>query len=181
MNSSGKSRTCEIAISLPPTFPFSFFSFIALCSLASRTPGHGLESRLNALHGPEAGDRALRTLADTLTGSLRGHDVVGRTGSDELAALLPETDLAGALVVAERARAAVEAADLGAAGPITVSAGAVTAPRGASFDAVLAAAAQCLDLARGAGGDRVVAPTAAPGAPPEANVHQDVIDAQDML
>lgn len=57
--------------------------------------------------GHPAGDRALKRVADALTQAGRNHDVVARYGGEEFAVILPNTDSAGAVVVAERMRKAV--------------------------------------------------------------------------
>jgi diguanylate cyclase (GGDEF)-like protein len=89
---------------------------------------------LNTLHGHVAGDRALVAVADALKRSTREYDVAARFGGDEFCVLLPETDLDGALTVAERMRALVEESTRGAGVPVTVSIGAV-AHRGAGVTA----------------------------------------------
>ncbi len=57
--------------------------------------------------GHQAGDRLLRAIADVLLHAGRDTDHVFRYGGDEFAFLLPGTDGAGALRVADRARDAV--------------------------------------------------------------------------
>ena len=51
---------------------------------------------VNERLGHAAGDRYLRELGATVKGRLRAADVGCRYGGDELAVLLPETDLAAA-------------------------------------------------------------------------------------
>ena len=60
--------------------------------------------QVNDRYGHAVGDDVLVTLADRLQDSVRSADTVARLGGEEFALLLPETDLAGALAVAERAR-----------------------------------------------------------------------------
>jgi diguanylate cyclase (GGDEF)-like protein len=65
---------------------------------------------LNDAHGHAAGDAALTLLAGLLRGCLRGSDTLLRWGGEEFVVGLPDTSQAAALRVAEKLRAAVEAA-----------------------------------------------------------------------
>jgi diguanylate cyclase (GGDEF)-like protein/PAS domain S-box-containing protein len=58
--------------------------------------------RLNDRHGHDAGDTVLRTVARTLTATVRAHDTVGRWGGEEFLAVLPNTDRSGLAVLADR-------------------------------------------------------------------------------
>ena len=60
--------------------------------------------RVNDTFGHLAGDRVLRELAQTLHGSLRDYDIVGRFGGEEFTLLLPHTDPTEAEQIAERIR-----------------------------------------------------------------------------
>jgi diguanylate cyclase (GGDEF)-like protein len=62
---------------------------------------------LNEAHGHLAGDVALRTFTQAAAGALRDVDVLGRLGGKEFLILMPDTDLSGAVVAAERVRGAV--------------------------------------------------------------------------
>lgn len=84
--------------------------------------------RYNDRYGHAAGDTALRTVARCVNDSIkRPGDFAGRYGGEEFCAVLPNTDLSGAVRVAEAIRAAVLAADepnAGSAyGQLTVSIG----------------------------------------------------------
>jgi len=78
--------------------------------------------QINDTRGHECGDYVLRELAVVLRSALRDQDAVARWGGEEFLFLLPETDLAGAGVVAEKLRAAVERAQLAFGGqPLPMS------------------------------------------------------------
>jgi diguanylate cyclase (GGDEF)-like protein len=61
----------------------------------------------NDRHGHPQGDRLLQDAAVAWAGQLRAADLLARMGGEEFAVMLPDTDLDGALVVAERLRASV--------------------------------------------------------------------------
>lgn len=63
---------------------------------------------VNDLHGHQAGDAVLSRLAQVIRERVRQHDLVARFGGEELAILMPETDLHGARVLAEGLRGAIE-------------------------------------------------------------------------
>ena len=68
---------------------------------------------INDNSGHIAGDEVQKFLAHDLNELLqRKSDIVGRLGGDEFAILLPETDLNGALRLAERVRSKVEFAQI---------------------------------------------------------------------
>lgn len=83
----------------------------------------------NDHYGHQAGDRCLQQVAAALSNCLRrSNDFLGRYGGEELLAILPDTDIAGAHTLAERMRCAVEALDIAhtessTAGCITISVG----------------------------------------------------------
>jgi diguanylate cyclase len=64
--------------------------------------------KFNDTHGHQVGDEVLRTVAKALRAQARDMDLPCRYGGEEFAAILPATDAAGACVVAERIRKAVE-------------------------------------------------------------------------
>lgn len=63
---------------------------------------------INDQWGHEAGDAVLRTVANTLTHSLRSYDFVGRWGGDEFVIILGNVDEERAREVCERCRALIE-------------------------------------------------------------------------
>jgi len=62
--------------------------------------------QINDRYGHEEGDRVLRDAAAALKRMTRSSDIVVRWGGEEFLLVLPNTDLAGALVAVERLRAA---------------------------------------------------------------------------
>lgn len=64
--------------------------------------------RINDTHGHPAGDQVLVTISKLLRERLRTNDIPARLGGEEFALLLPETDLAEAVEVAEKVRQLVQ-------------------------------------------------------------------------
>jgi diguanylate cyclase (GGDEF)-like protein len=117
--------------------------------------------RYNERHGHRAGDVVLTEVARLLTASLRDEDIVARHGGEEFALILPSTPKAGAQLVAERTRAAIEARDiphdgLASQGRVTVSMGIATFP-GDADDAsgLVRCADRALYLAKSGGKNQV--------------------------
>ncbi len=113
--------------------------------------------RANDRAGPVVGDRLLREAAILLHNKVRDIDLAARPGEDELALLLPQTDRAGAMLVAERYRREFEAhfryREVGGESlSLTVSGGLATYPDdAASAEDLLARAAQALYQAKACG------------------------------
>ncbi|MCX5648936.1 MAG: diguanylate cyclase [Planctomycetota bacterium] len=87
---------------------------------------------INDDRGHLAGDAAIQAVGRVLEGSRRGSDVAVRFGGDEFVLLLPQTDSAGAQIVAERIRQGVEHAPVEhpeGAFPLTVSLGLASTDR----------------------------------------------------
>lgn len=121
---------------------------------------------INDRYGHAEGDVVLMAVARALKGAIRAGDTVARIGGEEFAVLLPATDIATAMVVAERLRAAVQATAVTIAGEstsVTVSVGvAPSRPPHATADAVLRAADLAMYAAKAQGRNRVIpAPAAA--------------------
>jgi two-component system, cell cycle response regulator len=64
--------------------------------------------RVNDEHGHPAGDAVLFHVGQLIRSRVRDHDTAARIGGEELAILMPETDLAGARTLAEQLRKAIE-------------------------------------------------------------------------
>ncbi|MCQ2088748.1 MAG: diguanylate cyclase [Fibrobacter sp.] len=63
---------------------------------------------INDTYGHACGDVVLKSVSQTIRGLLRKYDVFARYGGEEFLTLLPETDLEGATIVAERFRRKIE-------------------------------------------------------------------------
>lgn len=114
---------------------------------------------VNDRHGHQAGDTVLIELARRLTEAVREVDVVARWGGDEFTLLLPKTGLGGALLLAEKIRAAVGNApfriDTGSL-DITISVGVAAYPEhGSSGKELVAAADAAMYRAKAGGRNRV--------------------------
>ncbi len=128
--------------------------------------------KLNDTYGHPAGDAALKAVARTLKRVVRRGDSAARYGGEEFVVILPDTDEAGGLRLAERARAALEGGSLvfeGATIRFTASFGLALWPQdGQEPESLLAAADRALYAAKQAGRNRVVTAAAArPAASPE--------------
>jgi diguanylate cyclase (GGDEF)-like protein len=127
--------------------------------------------KLNDTYGHPAGDAALRGTARVLGQHLRKGDQAARYGGEEFVVILPGTDEAGALHLAERARDAIEQHRLvfeGARISLTASFGAAVWPTdGQDAEALLSSADRALYAAKQAGRNRVIAASSiTPAAPP---------------
>ena len=78
---------------------------------------------VNDTHGHGAGDRVLETVAAAFTAHRRAGDIHARVGGDEFAVIALDTDIEGALALADRLRAAATAALADLNFPVTLSAG----------------------------------------------------------
>jgi diguanylate cyclase (GGDEF)-like protein len=63
--------------------------------------------QINDQRGHPVGDQVLANVGATLRSVLRSRDFAGRNGGEEFAVLLPDTEVAAALEIAERIRAAI--------------------------------------------------------------------------
>src|SRR5205814_225870 len=111
---------------------------------------------LNDSAGHDAGDDALRQLAQCFREELRGVDSAARFGGDEFALILPQAFTEGALIVAERIRTRVEEIRIPEFGNLTASIGIASFPAHAASRAELFRAADdALYAAKRGGRNRV--------------------------
>jgi diguanylate cyclase (GGDEF)-like protein len=119
--------------------------------------------RINDSHGHLSGDKALREVAACLQERLRAQDIVGRWGGEEFIAILPDTGAAGAGLLAEQLRRAVEQLQVqslvGKHMPLTISIGlhVPQAPDPGGSDEMVSTADRALYLAKQNGRNRVEA------------------------
>ena len=114
--------------------------------------------RVNDRFGHDAGDEALRLLADAIRQAVRTTDLVGRLGGEEFGVFLADSDVAAADHVAERIRRSVSAIAFAPGGtpcPLSVSIGGATYVQRAPFGDLYRLADQHLYEAKNTGRDRV--------------------------
>jgi len=114
----------------------------------------------NDRFGHDSGDRLLQAVAEILQGDIRVTDIAGRYAGDEFVLLLPETDLAGALRVAEKVRVDISRLALPHNGSLirtSASIGVVTYPEdGRTFAELLRRADLAMYEAKRRGRDQIV-------------------------
>lgn len=122
--------------------------------------------RINDTWGHAAGDAVLQELSSRIDSQVRASDVAARYGGEEFVVLLPDTDVASGVILAERIRAAVSSSkyDIPGAAPqiITASIGIAGVTPGADDDdlktvgdSLVARADVALYRAKSEGRDRV--------------------------
>jgi diguanylate cyclase (GGDEF)-like protein len=125
--------------------------------------------RYNDRFGHMAGSAVLAQLARLLAANCRNTDIVGKYGGDEFAIILPQTEIPGAVSVAERMRAAIaqHVFENVTMGEITCSFGIAEYPRdGADIHELISAADQKLFQAKREGKNTLRATRdVAPGCP----------------
>jgi len=122
---------------------------------------------VNDTHGHQQGDEVLRHVAAALRRVSRATDTPARYGGEELAVVLPDTDLDGAFAAGEHVRREVESLRVpratGAPLQVTVSVGVAAATaRHAEGAALIAAADAALYDAKRGGRNRTVRASGAP-------------------
>jgi diguanylate cyclase (GGDEF)-like protein len=113
--------------------------------------------KVNDQRGHAVGDQVLANVGAVMRGTMRSRDFAGRNGGEEFAILLPDTEIASALRIAERVRAAIAEMSLpGTDVTVTVSIGVAGYPEHASTPDRLARLADAaLYLAKRQGRNRV--------------------------
>jgi diguanylate cyclase (GGDEF)-like protein len=106
--------------------------------------------RINDQEGHLHGDRILQDLARLLDQSVRETDILARYGGEEFVVVMPQTDLEGACIFAERLRARIEQQT-----PLRISGGVAIARNGDTQESLLARADAAMYEAKSAGRNRV--------------------------
>jgi diguanylate cyclase (GGDEF)-like protein len=118
---------------------------------------------VNDTYGHLSGDRVLRQMAKTLAERTRAQDQVGRFGGEEFLVIVPDTDVDGALTLAETLRTSIEnvafVTEEGKAINVTVSIGVsqLRASDAQQPEKLIASADQALYRAKLGGRNRVEA------------------------
>jgi diguanylate cyclase (GGDEF)-like protein len=114
---------------------------------------------INDTYGHDIGDQALISVADVLLNSTRSQDLISRWGGEEFLILLPDTDIKGGVIVAEKIRSRVESEVFKAAGKslqLTMSIGVTEYKDGQNIEQCIKAADSALYKAKDQGRNRVV-------------------------
>ena len=113
--------------------------------------------QINDQRGHAVGDQVLANVGAVLRGALRSRDFAGRNGGEEFAVLLPDTEIAAALEIAERIRAAIAEISLpGSDVSVTASIGVAGYPdHGSTLDRLERLADAALYVAKRQGRNRV--------------------------
>ncbi|WDR03425.1 GGDEF domain-containing protein [Devosia algicola] len=118
--------------------------------------------KFNDTFGHQTGDQVLRLVAMTLKANIKGRDLAARYGGEEFMTILPTTDIAGAVIVAENIRKAIQAKELlkrstnEKLGRITASFGVAQFAATDSTSSLIERADRCLYAAKHGGRNNVV-------------------------
>jgi diguanylate cyclase (GGDEF)-like protein len=117
--------------------------------------------RINDTHGHERGDEALAAVGVLLRSEVRTSDLPGRMGGEEFVILLPDTDRAGAVTLAEKIRGSLHGLKVrNLSGPLTASFGVATFPDDAvEGETLMRIADRAQYAAKQAGRDRAEVPS----------------------
>jgi len=116
--------------------------------------------RINDTYGHQAGDKVLRVVAKLLRSQVRETDFIARFGGEEFVVLLPETQLAEAVKVADALRSSVEQCEFHHRKqrvPITISCGLTELREGDTAEEAFARADAALYQAKEQGRNRCIA------------------------
>ncbi len=128
---------------------------------------------INDGRGHAVGDKVLSSLARLLNGSVRSCDVVARWGGEEIDIALPSTPIAGAILVADRIREALEEHEIiesnGQRVPVTASFGVAALVPQETLEQLVDRSDRAMYAAKSAGRNRVRSSSGASLSPEDAN------------
>lgn len=113
---------------------------------------------INDRLGHDCGDQALKLIASTIQGQLRGADIVGRIGGEEFAVFLPGADATRSFLVAESIRLRIREAGFAPGGqpwPLSVSIGGIAFSGPTTYHDMFQVADRHLYKAKSNGRDQV--------------------------
>ncbi|MBI1290741.1 diguanylate cyclase [bacterium] len=116
--------------------------------------------KINDTYGHPVGDAVLEQFGQLLNGRRRAHDLAARWGGEEFCLLLPETNMQGALIMAERIRVAAEntvftSENLQLRVTVSIGVAQLTKHDGVHFDRIVERADVALYRAKSLGKNRV--------------------------
>ena len=125
---------------------------------------------VNDTWGHPVGDAVLKNTAGITRNIIRTSDVLGRLGGEEFIVLMPQTNLNGALIAAEKIREALDKNRHSIVGKVTASFGVAERKKNESFNSWYKRADEALYQAKEGGRNRVVS-SSAQDSLPIASVH----------
>lgn len=111
---------------------------------------------VNDTYGHQVGDMVLKEVANTLLTCKRESDTIGRWGGEEFLIVLPNTNLAGAMITADKIRTAIENYSFSVVGNKTASLGVSEFLVEENEDSFIERADQALYRAKSGGRNQVV-------------------------
>jgi len=132
---------------------------------------------INTHHGYGVGDEVLAATGSVLGAGMRAHDLACRTGADEFAVLMPETDPAGAETGLARVLQELDGVHVGPVSSVSASVGIAVLGHAETGAQLLACAGAALARARDAGGGRVNADQSAAAPTPAETHRRDAVSA----
>lgn len=115
--------------------------------------------RINDTFGHDIGDLVLMQVAEQISAMLRLSDILARYGGEEFVIACPETNLDGAVVLAEKIRSSIEVFSFPTAGEVTISVGISLLESEDDVNALIKRADKALYKAKEMGRNRVVRST----------------------
>lgn len=110
---------------------------------------------INEAHGNQWGDSLLVGIADILKVQVRSTDIVGRWGGEEFLIILPDTEVKGAVVLAEKLRTIIAETNFEQVGKLTASFGVAAYQKDLMLATIISRAYAARSQAKAKGRNRV--------------------------